>query len=77
MNQCWLGVQYDECNDVVSCSSFMQSVILRRCCFFVVMYAWQLFMIVDYEYVEVNAWWWICRGDLLIDQYLMYGCIVW
>jgi len=28
---------------------------MKQCCIFVVMYTSQLFMIVDYEYVEVNA----------------------
>jgi len=35
-----------------------------------------MFMIVDYEYVEMIAWWWICGDNLLFDKFLMCGCIV-
>jgi len=43
---------------------------MKQWCFSVVMYTSQLFMIVDYEYVKVNVWWWICRYDLLFDKML-------
>jgi len=52
---------------VVDCPTIMWLYYMKQYCFFMVMNSWT---------IVYDCWWWICRDDLLINQCLMYGCIV-